>query len=719
MHKKNIRIAALSALVVALLAAGGSYYLVQSHDRPTIISGEEYGAEDMNEGDIDDLASLSLPEARKRLNYLITVMRSTLNAQAMIEGLDLQISPATGDTPPTELQYDPPFQPFATPEVEQALANLKDTPRVIQKIGTAGSLVRLDTSPLDDFWQRAAPPEQRLEEQYQIDRVYFRDGSEQAFADIVDPSETAALKESGRPSDAALTVNKPLDKLKVTVTYPSYPSVRKIVLDKDHPKASFGNGEQYQLSAISDKSVSLLLSPPKDTSLVVQAYGANPDKPLHNTGSSSHTLPSEEAKANLKKYYEELVTVRKHFDQYPDSKSLQQHLEQFVQALPDSKDSHSNVQAEYHFEDTPQRVTLYVLAPAVQRTASLELLNSTPVQSHYIAYDDKTRRAGFVDASGKWLIKPRFLRIEALSEPGIYSMVVSEKPVDDDTVELLSKYFYLLPGTDTLKQLPFEVIEQSLKDDLLLVERESNGPYGVYDLKKQQFTIPMKFVSPQVSGDIFIARLGDKTYEFQPRYGAYTLAGKEILPPRYSSATQHGDFIYTSSANRHLDEVFDLTGKKINPEGFNVIGTFEGEQPLLVQNLKSKQFAFINSRGERLPFNLPYDDVQPFSNGMAIVVKDSKRGAIDLQGKLQIPLAYKSIYTFQKNLAAAEPEQGFDGLVLIDRQNRVVKELGYFSQGKVSANSNDAQYTVYDPKNDAQRLVFDADGNQLESYTVE
>ncbi|MBN3100257.1 hypothetical protein H4F38_21260, partial [Pectobacterium brasiliense] len=69
-------------------------------------------------------------------------------------------------------------------------------------------------------------------------------------------------------------------------------------------------------------------------------------KPLHNTGSSSHTLPSEEAKTNLKKYYEELVTVRKHFDQYPDSKSLQQHLEQFVQALPDSKDSHSNVQAE-------------------------------------------------------------------------------------------------------------------------------------------------------------------------------------------------------------------------------------------------------------------------------------------------------------------------------------------------------------------------------------
>ncbi|MFD2883330.1 hypothetical protein ACFS4T_12835 [Pseudomonas lini] len=92
---------------------------------------------------------------------------------------------------------------------------------------------------------------------------------------------------------------------------------------------------------------------------------------------------------------------------------------------------------------------------------------------------------------------------------------------------------YFPAGSNKLVDLPFEYITQTMDDGLLLVERETNGPYGLYDSRNHRFTLPMKFVNPTVSGNLFIARLGTKTYATEGHYGAYTLAGKEVLPPQF------------------------------------------------------------------------------------------------------------------------------------------------------------------------------------------
>ncbi|MEO8488781.1 WG repeat-containing protein [Pseudomonas sp.] len=44
----------------------------------------------------------------------------------------------------------------------------------------------------------------------------------------------------------------------------------------------------------------------------------------------------------------------------------------------------------------------------------------------------------------------------------------------------------------------------------------------------------------------------------------------------------------------------------------------------MVQDRKTRRFSLINPQGKTLPINLPYDEVKPFSNGMAVVKKGDR-----------------------------------------------------------------------------------------------
>ena len=110
-----------------------------------------------------------------------------------------------------------------------------------------------------------------------------------------------------------------------------------------------------------------------------------------------------------------------------------------------------------------------------------------------------------------------------------------------------------------------------------------------------------------------------------------------------------------------------------------MIGRFVGQQPLLMQDTKSGKFAFIDRQGERLAIKLSYDEVEPFSNGMAVVGRDGSYGAIDLAGRLQVPLDYQQINAFQTRYAAAVRAGGGTSLVLISQDSKVIKELGSYT----------------------------------------
>ena len=675
----------LSVLAVALLAVGGAGYYVATAERS---SGPRFSAEEMNEGGLEDLGTLSMAEVEKRLNYLIDDSTGTLNTLEMLGALDLSLTVSAVSEVETaqDYQYEPLFVPYTSAQVAAALAAPQDL-HFTQDLQGSRSKVRLDTDPLDAIWARAATPEQPAAAHYHPTHLYFRDGSNQALAEVEvqgEAEDDEAMPSSGEP--IALPVGKPLAKLDLRLSYRAYPAFKTIVLDRDTPKVVLASGEAYQLTELADNSASLTLAFPRASSYVVQGL-TEAGQALYNNGQNVRSLPSAQQIAALRAFHEALLQTQDELDQYPSGQEVQKHLEALAE--PVEPGPLQQVSARYDFEATPQRIVIHVLDPLEEHQAQLELTAELPAQQRYIATDPESELAGFVDAAGSWLVKPRFLDAAYSDTPGLYRLARSLKPSDPDA-EVQVGYYYFPSGSSEPKPLPFENIEQVINADLLLVQRETNGPYGIYDIKRHRFTLPMRFVHPTVTGNLITARIGEQTYGSQGFYGAYTLAGKEILPARYDEAAQIGDFLYASSQERSRRDVFDLQGNRINPRGYSAIAYFDGEQPLLVQHDSNKRYAFIDQQGDFLPFKLPYDEVSHFSSGMAVVSRDDRDGAIDLTGTLRIPLDYHSIQPFENDLAIAHPAEGAGGLVQIDKDNNWVKRLDTDSDEPSSSDAVDA-----------------------------
>ena len=709
-----------SSLIVIAVIGGSAYYLLDRRADSSPLSGENYSAEELNEGGDADIGELPLPEAKKRINYLILDVRDVINRITMIQNLKLEITPVTPTKTgePEAPTYEPLFVPLPTGEVKQALAQLEPQPTFRQFFFDNQSGLKLDVEPFHEIFKRTAVPDQRTEEHYQVQTLHWRDGTQQPFSDVA----ATATDPEDRYDDstkAELKLNKPVERITLAVTYQSYPGFKKVVLDKDHPKVTADGGEYYQLTTLEGNKASLMLAIPKGASYVIQGL-THEGKALRNSSSNANTSINLAQSANLRTYYDELLRIRKNFADFKTSQALQEHLVQFAKGLPAVPDTLTNISAGYRFDSTPDSVVIHVLQAPQEQTAELQMANAAPAEERYIAYDNKTQKNGFIDKNGVWVVKPRFERAENSPVPGIYRMVVGEKPSGDDDGwrELITKYFMFAPGTNTLKQLPFDIIEQQINDDLIIVEQITNGPYGVFDIKQQQIVVPMKYVNPEVVGTLFIARPGTKTYQSDAQYGIWSLSGKELLAPRYRSISAQDGFIYTTGQDEEQHDVYNLALKKITPPGFTALGVFADDQPLLIQERKTRKFAFIDTQGKILPISLPYDQVESFSNGMAVIKKGDRYGAIDLTGKVRVPPTYEAINFFQKSLAAVEME-GFDGLVLIDKDNTLVKKLGHRLYSEIKANSNDAMYHVWDAKEENRINVFDADGKQTNSYLRE
>jgi len=60
----RIKLLASSLIVVAVIG-GAAYYLMERRAEQGVLSGTEYGEEQLNEGDANDIKALPLPEAKK------------------------------------------------------------------------------------------------------------------------------------------------------------------------------------------------------------------------------------------------------------------------------------------------------------------------------------------------------------------------------------------------------------------------------------------------------------------------------------------------------------------------------------------------------------------------------------------------------------------------------------------------------------------------------
>lgn len=133
---------------------------------------------------------LTLPEAKKRINYMIQASGNTLASLERLKSLQLRISPSVDTSTPKELQYEAPFLPLTNDGVKAEHAALKQQPsQFAQLYLTVGAQLRLNTEAFSALWKRATPPDTQQLEKYVIQTVYFRGGTEQPFAAVREQNE--------------------------------------------------------------------------------------------------------------------------------------------------------------------------------------------------------------------------------------------------------------------------------------------------------------------------------------------------------------------------------------------------------------------------------------------------------------------------------------------------------------------------------------------------
>jgi hypothetical protein len=127
----------------------------------------------------------------------------------------------------------------------------------------------------------------------------------------------------------------------------------------------------------------------------------------------------------------------------------------------------------------------------------------------------------------------------------------------------------------------------------------------------------------------------------------------------------------------------DVSGKLLPPQ------TAQGKNELRPKRV-GRKFGFVDASG-RLTVDASFDDVLPFSDGMAAVRIRDKWGFIDTTGRTVIPPTFEAAFYFREGVATATKD---DDTVLIDKSGKVLargfEQLhGVIAQGLVPVSRND------------------------------
>ncbi|EEM1159077.1 WG repeat-containing protein [Salmonella enterica] len=655
----------------------------------------------------EDISNKSISEVRDRLDQEITELEQSLSMIEKMKSIHIGSGEkSVNDLSEDDEEYTTPIELLKKDEVDKRIDDeLIRKMSFRQYINTSSSLIKVRLTNLEKILSGA-----RLKDYYEaphleIKKIVFIDGSEMKATDfLTSPNLVNSSDELKKNDDkdgfiiyggsVTLPVNKPVAKINIELTYQACPGFTKKILNRNNAQFLPGNSERYQLTSIEGNTASLMITAPKDTEYAVE--GANHEgKTLYIRGSSTSSFPSDRETELLRTYLKQLVEVRDNIDSYPDTHSLQTYLKSLRPVLTDVPVTDISIR----FKGNPDSVVIYRTEKPKKRTISTELVNQDAGQVLFIAEDSKTKLYGFIDKSGEWQIKPQFEDIQFTDINGLYE-------IDSGGIY---KYYLVDQMSSRYFEAPFENVSQFIENSLLLVQKETNGSYGVYDIKKHKFVIPMAYVNVKIKDNLLIASLGKQTYNFKRQYGVLTLQGEEIVPFKFESIDYENGYLYAVSSANEQRDIYDVQGKKMNPDNYQTSGVYYKDQPVVLKSTTTGEYSLLNIKGEVLPVKLPYDEVLSFSNGMAIVEKNNLKGAIDVSGKLKIPLEYDDIESFQENLAAAVPANSMRKFVLIDRNNKVIKQYAGYSAMTIPVNSNNAVYHVYD--DNLREFVIDADGN--------
>lgn len=526
------------------------------------------------------------------------------------------------------------------------------------------------------------------------------------YGDQTKVKDTSSFqKNSYRSLATQIPSSKYMDSIDVQVSY-TYPIIREIILEQKGGETELSNGSLV-VANISGNTVSLQYPNSIHEKIVAVEAMHESENYLVSSGSSGSTRPTEEMISYLKCFNSTLKTAIDKIEnkEIGSNEVLRGFLLQNITETPENDQLRLQ---RFQFSGTINKVKVYIQTGISEEISKSLILKKSahdlkPTNGYYLAIDKGTQKEGLVDETGAWAIRPEYENLRIMNEyyyAGLYN-------------DNYNQLYWLNTKATALERVSYVLDETKIySDNLVNIEKKTNGPEGIINAKTGRMVIPMKYDYIRPQEGLFITDLNNKE-------GLYDKNGRRILPEIFNNISVKDDMIYVSKEiDNSFDEkdIYSVKGISIKKGQWNNYDEFFGKDDLvLVKNNYKKDnvhsydyIGFINKKGKMIINVKEYEQVKPFSNGLA-AVKDKKSkswGYIDTTGKVVIPLLYNEAQAFQERYGYVVKNKQ---ALLIDRNNKVFKKLpDTYSSASLPLDSNEAVYHLYNGE------TYDADGNLVE-----
>jgi WG containing repeat len=275
---------------------------------------------------------------------------------------------------------------------------------------------------------------------------------------------------------------------------------------------------------------------------------------------------------------------------------------------------------------------------------------------------------GYIDHQGKIVIRPRFVWGIDFWQ-GLANVYVCGRKVSVDSNGAFHPRRVALAGQ--------------------LVPKRIDRKVGFVDAAGQ-FKIPPTFDEGLPFSE------GLAAVEVDNKWGFIDTEGHLAIRPQFAAAYYFREGVATVDSELGT-QIVDKSGTAIS-EGFETIDfVSEGRVPVM----RNRKWGFLDLQG-KIAIPLVYEEMRPFSGGLALVQKENKWGYIDRNGTVVIPFQFDHAGPFANGLAPAKisNETGF-----IDRSGKFAFHLkfkyssGFFglnSEGLFIADNDVAEYSTDD-----------------------
>lgn len=260
-------------------------------------------------------------------------------------------------------------------------------------------------------------------------------------------------------------------------------------------------------------------------------------------------------------------------------------------------------------------------------------------------YTDKYGKIGFINPLNDTVVKAQFDYVQ-------YNYF-GHKELPYCVVGKEKKYGILDKTGKLILNLNYDEISRTWEKDLLAVK--SAGKYGIFSLKTKHVEIREKYTyAPQFVHDVSAVHENGK-------YGLLGANLKIILPPRYDSISPISKKVILFGQSGKFGYL-NLKGEVIIPAIYDKIENDRYQMEDRIRVKIGEKWGIIDPKGKKIT-ELIYDEIQPYSSGLAGFYRNGKGGYLDRSGKEVIPAQYDLVDWFAKDIAFVGKLNPADSLI--------------------------------------------------------